>query len=386
MASTLTNGTSTRDILRLKVALLTRGVYFPTNEQKGREGGAGPTLGQYFLLNGEILINAPVRSKQQVARFQALQLQQIAKNKYKIADFEDKSYELTLLASPQFYHMQLVDGTPMSQIALVHGVDCLATTIIQHCSYFDSGLECLYCSIPLSLELGQTIVQKSPKQFLQVLSAAQKEGRAQHLTLTMGSPARPDRGAKDYVEFVSTLRKATPIPIHVQIEPPALQNQFQALKNAGVDTVGIHLEIYDDQLRRQYCPGKYQHAGFNDYLAAWREAVGIFGRGQVSTFILLGLGETAEQLHDGFKTTIELGVIPVPVPCRPNPGSHLEGQVPKYINNLDQIVEIYLDCARLLFNAQLNPLLHRAGCIRCTGCTAITEAYQTIQAEQDDKY
>ncbi len=386
MASTLTNWTFNRDILRLKVALLTRGVYFPSNEQKGREGGAGPTLGQYFLLNGDILVNAPIRSKEQVDPFQALQLQQIMNNKYKIVSFEDKSYDVTLIASPQFYQMRLVDGTPMMHVALVHGVDCLATTIIQHCDYFDSGLECLYCSIPLSLELGQTIFQKSPEQFLQVLSAAQKEGRAQHLTLTMGSPARHDRGAKDYVEFVSTLRKVTTIPIHVQIEPPTSQNQFQALKDAGVDTVGIHLEIFDDQLRRQYCPGKYQHASFNDYLAAWREAVGIFGRGQVSTFILLGLGETAEQLHNGFKTTIELGVIPVPVPCRPNPGSHLERKVPTYINNLDQIVDIYLDCARLLFKAQLNPFSHHAGCIRCRGCSAITEAYQIIRAEQEGKY
>jgi hypothetical protein len=73
-------------------------------------------------------------------------------------------------------------------------------------------------------------------------------------------------------------------------------------------------------------------------------------------------------------------VIPVPVPCRPNPGSQLEHFLPKYINHLRQTVEIYLDCARLLHEAGLDPSAHRAGCLRCSGCTAITEAHKVIRA------
>lgn len=376
---------SKQDILRLKVAMLTRGVHFASDEVSGRTGGAGPTLGRYFLINKDVVVNAPVRTKKQASQFHSLELHPEKENQFHVS-LEGKEFLVTLVKTPQYYQMNLANGTPMTQIALVHGTDCLATTIVQHCDYFDYGLECRYCSIPLSLAQGNTILRKSPEQFMQVLKAAQKEGCASHLTLTTGSPDRPDRGAKDYVAFVSAIRKESNVPIHVQLEPPKSPGQLQALKAAGVDTVGIHLEIYDDTLRKQYCPGKFAYASFFDYFNAWRNAVRIFGRGQVSTFILLGLGETPEQLHQGFKTTIEIGVIPVPVPCRPNPGSQLEGHIPAYVQNLDQIVDNYLDCASLLFEYHLDPAEHRAGCIRCTGCTALMEAYQVIKSKRQGKH
>jgi radical SAM protein (TIGR04043 family) len=375
---------SDRDILRLKVAMLTRGIHFPSDEMSGRTGGAGPTLGSYFLLNDDILVNAPVRTVKQVDQFHAIELEPLKENQFEI-NFVGKTFPARLVAAPKFYQNELSDGTPMTHIALVHGADCLATTIIQHCDYFDQGLECQFCSILVSLEQGKTVLRKSPSQFLEVLKAAKQEKRASHLTLTMGTPDRPDRGVQDYVDFVSEIRKQSDMPIHAQLEPPETADQLRALKDAGVDTVGIHLEIYDDDLRKQYCPGKFHNASFFDYYSAWRQAVRIFGRGQVSTFILLGLGETPEQLHLGFKTTVELGVIPVPVPCRPNPGSQLEGYIPPYLENLDQIVEIYLDCAQLLHDHKLDPRTHRAGCVRCRGCTALTEAYQVIEATQEKK-
>ncbi len=364
--------------------MLTRGVHFPSDEMRGRTGGAGPTLGSYFLLNDDILVNAPVRTGQQVDQFHALELQHLKENRFEIS-FEGKIIPTQLVAPPKFYQNKLSDGTPMTHVALLHGTDCLATTIVQHCDYFDQGLECQFCSIPVSLEQGKTVLRKSPVHFLKVLKAAKQEKRASHLTLTMGTPDRPDRGVLDYIDFVSAIRKQSGVPIHAQLEPPESADQLRALKDAGVDTVGIHLEIYDDALRKQYCPGKFHYASFFDYYSAWRQAVRIFGRGQVSTFILLGLGETSEQLHQGFKTTIELGVIPVPVPCRPNPGSHLESYVPPYVENLDQTVDVYLDCAQLLYDHQLDPRSHRAGCVRCRGCTALTEAYQVIQAMQEKK-
>jgi radical SAM protein (TIGR04043 family) len=365
--------------------MLTRGVHFVSNEPTGRTGGAGPTLGRYFLLNDTIVVNAPVRTEHEAVQFNALKIQPLEGNICTIS-LEGNSYPITLIPPPQFYQERIADGTPMTHIGLIHGIDCLATTLVQHCDYFDQGLQCQYCSIPVSLEQGNTILRKTPDQFLQVLKAAQHEGCASHLTLTIGSPDRPDRGAQDYIDFVSRIRQESEVPIHVQLEPPKAPGQLQALKAAGVDTVGIHLEIYDDALRKHYCPGKFAYASFFDYFNTWRNAVRIFGRGQVSTFILLGLGETPEQLHQGFKTTIEIGVIPVPVPCRPNPGSQLEGHIPAYVENLDQIVDNYLDCANLLFDYHLDPAEHRAGCIRCTGCTALMEAYQVIKSQREGKH
>ncbi|MFX0169693.1 MAG: radical SAM protein [Candidatus Hodarchaeota archaeon] len=373
-------------ILQLKVAMLTRGVQLPPTEHLGRLGGAGPTLGRYFLINRDVLVNAPVRGGKSAKQFHSLKLLHLSANRFRVDQFEGTQPEVELIPQPVYYDDILRDGTPMTHIALVHGQDCLATTIIQHCAYFNKGQECHFCSIPVSLENRQTVLYKSPDQFLAVLKAAKKEGRASHLTLTIGSPDRSDRGIEEYIDFVSQIRKHSDIPIHVQLEPPKPPTLLQGLKKAGVDTVGIHLEIYNDSLRKRYCPGKFHHASYQEYLQSWRIATELFGRGQVSTFVLLGLGETPKQLHTGFKETIETGTIPVPVPYRPNPGSRLENHIPSYISHLDQIVTVYLDCAQLLWDHNLDPHSHRAGCIRCTGCTAITEAYQVIRAQSQSKH
>ncbi len=378
LASTMAPTSSEYDLLRLKVALLSHGVILPPTEFGGREGGAGPTLGRYFLLDKDIVVNAPARHGKQAKQLGALTLEPSKNGQLHILDLDEGLSSAKVIPSPKFYRKSLPDGTPMTHIALVHGIDCLASTIVQQCDYFSKGMECHFCSLPFSLSLGNTILRKEPEQFLAVLQAAEKEERAKHILLTIGSQARSDRGIRDYVEFIKVLRQHTRLPIGVQLEPPSSPNQMSALYDVGVDTIGIHIEAFDDAVRRRYCPGKFQHADYSHYIEAWKTAVDLFGQGQVSTFVLLGLGDSPKQLHLGFENCIKIGVIPVPVPCRPNPSSKLENFIPDYIGQLNQTIETYLDCVRLLHQYGLNPFNHRAGCIRCGGCTALKEAYRAI--------
>ena len=330
------------ELLRLKVAMLLRGVVLPPSESRGREGGAGPTLGRYFILGGDSVVNAPVRSRDAVERFGALELEELGKGRYRVQGFAEGQLEIQAVPFPRFQKEALSDGTPISHVALVHGVDTLATTIIQQCIYFSEGKECRFCTIPLSLKLGRTILQKSPEQFLAVLRAAEAEGRVSNVLLTIGSQEL-DCGVTDYVEFVAFLRQYTRIPICVQIEPPKPLSLLDMLRFAGVDSVGIHIEIFEDELREEFCPGKFAHASLDDYLECWRYAVDLFGLGQVSTLVLLGFGEDLKRLRKELKRCVDIGVVPVLVPFRPNPGSHLEDFTPSYIGKEDQIVELYLE-------------------------------------------
>lgn len=376
----MTTASSEQELLRLKVALLSHGIILPPLEIGGREGGAGPTLGRYFLLDKDIVVNAPVRQGKQAKQLGALTVEPSQTGHFHIVGLDKTLPVVKVIPSPNFYEKILPDGTPMAHVALVHGVDCLSSTIVQQCDYFSQGKECHFCSLPLSLSLGNTMLRKEPEQFLAVLRAAEKEGRANHITLTIGSQSRSDRGIREYVEFIEVLRQNTRIPIGVQLEPPSPPDQMKVLHDVGVDTIGIHIEVFDDAVRRHYCPGKFQFADYSKYIEAWKTAVDIFGRGQVSTFILLGLGGSPKRLRHGFEKCINLGVIPVPVPCRPNPGSHLENFIPDYIGQLNRTIDTYLDCARLLHQHGLNPFNHRAGCIRCGGCTALKEAYRVVTA------
>ncbi len=58
-----------------------------------------------------------------------------------------------------------------------------------------------------------------------------------------------------------------------------------------------------------------------EYEAAWDEAVLVFGRNRVSTYLLVGLGEDPDELVAGASRLIKRGVYPFVVPFRPMAGT-----------------------------------------------------------------
>ena len=57
------------------------------------------------------------------------------------------------------------------------------------------------------------------------------------------------------------------------------------------------------------------------YEEAWAEAVRVFGRNRVSTYLLIGLGEDPDELVAGARRLIKMGVYPFVVPYRPLVGA-----------------------------------------------------------------
>ncbi|MFQ6126747.1 MAG: radical SAM protein [Candidatus Heimdallarchaeota archaeon] len=360
---------SLQNQLQVKLAILTRGLKLPPNEVGGRMGGAGPTRGRYFWLARKA-INAPMYSGEQAERMNSLTIQKISNNSWKLLEF---GVELRSIPFPAFYRETLPNGIPMRQIALLHGADCLATTIIQRCDYWPNA-QCLFCSIPYSHQAEQTVLQKNPEDFLQVLKAAnRKNSLIKHVTLTSGSLNKPDRGIQEYADFVSAIRQASDIPIHVQIEPPNSPTMLDTLVDVGVDTIGIHLEIFNEQRRKYYCPGKVRTASFTKYQQTWQHAVDLFGRNQVSSYFLLGLNESTEEIINGVQKCADLGIIPLLTPFRPAEKTPLSGMIPSYIGQQD-LISIHHQVGVILKDAGITPEESKAGCARCGACSAIREA------------
>ena len=90
------------------------------------------------------------------------------------------------------------------------------------------------------------------------------------------------------------------------------------LRDAGATSIGIHVESLDDDVRRRWMPGK-STVSMAEYEAAWAEAVRVFGRNRVSTYLLIGLGEDPDSLVEGAGRLIDMGVYPFAVPMRPMP-------------------------------------------------------------------
>ncbi|MFW9881825.1 MAG: radical SAM protein, partial [Candidatus Thorarchaeota archaeon] len=162
------------------------------------------------------------------------------------------------------------------------------------------------------------------------------------------------------------------LPIHVQIE--ALENleYINRLKEAGADTIGIHIEVLDEEIRRDITPGKYQ-LSYNTFERNWKHALDIFGKNQVTSYILTGFGESKLKFLKDVEKLISIGVIPYITPVRSIPG------IPDLpITKFKDLIEIYRASAILMKEYGVNPLKNKAGCVRCGGCSAINEAYKSV--------
>ena len=119
----------------------------------------------------------------------------------------------------------------------------------------------------------------------------------EQMVLTTGTPATPDRGAAHLAACVAAIKQAVPsLPIQVQCEPPDDSAWFARLKEAGADTLGMHLEAVEPAVRAAVMPGKAEVSVERYDSTRSRPPSDVFGRGQVSTYLIAGLGDRPDSL------------------------------------------------------------------------------------------
>lgn len=274
---------------------------------------------------------------------------------------------------PRFYDLRTVDGVPYQQIALLHGKDVLATTVVQTCIRYDESTRCRFCSIEESLRGGATVAAKTPAQLAEVAEAAVRLDGVRQMVMTTGTTTGRDRGARNLVRCVKAVLQAVPgLPIQVQIEPPGDLSVLAELRAAGATSIGIHVESLDDEVRRRWMPGK-STVPLAEYDAAWDEAVRVFGRNRVSTYLLIGLGEDVDELVAGAGRLIERGVYPFVVPLRPMLGTlaRADGVLPPPPAVVE---EVTARVAALLSAAGMRGADQGAGCAACGACSLLSAA------------
>ena len=281
------------------------------------------------------------------------------------------------LERPRFYDLATADGVPYWKIALLH-LDSLASTVLQTCTYWGTSDQCAFCGIELSLQADRTIAVKRPDQLAEVAVAAKELDQVVDVTLTTGSTAAPDRGARYLGRCARAIKQATGLPIEGQFEPPADLGVLDEVHDDGLDSVGMHVESFDPEVLARIAPGKAR-TGIDGYFRAWERAVEVFGAGQVSTYVILGMGEDPEVTVDGCRRAVDLGVYPFVVPLRPVPGSLMGDCMPPSADYMDRV---YRQVAPYLVARGLGSGDVRAGCARCQACSAISLLERDLASDQ----
>ena len=276
---------------------------------------------------------------------------------------------------PRFYDLTTADGIPYWKIALLH-LDSLASTVIQTCIYWGKDDQCRFCAIELSLEAGRTVPVKKPEHLAEVAAAARELDGAVDVTLTSGTTGGPDKGARYLGRCARAIKASSGLPVQAQFEPPSDLAVLEEIREMGVDSVGMHLESFDPDVLAHVAPAKAR-TGVEGYFRAWRRAVEVFGRGQVSTYVILGMGEDPALTVEGCKRAIDAGVYPFVVPLRPVPGSLMADRVPP---SPEYMEPVYRQVAPYLLEHGLGSWEVHAGCARCGACSALS-AYERSEGD-----
>lgn len=269
------------------------------------------------------------------------------------------------LDPPVWYGQKLSDGTPIERILTQHGGQ-LAGVVYEDCALFNFGNHCQFCVMRFSTsELSMRL--KSGERFVEAISLVPDSLRTS-LVLNSGMTTHRGRGIELIAPVVGEIRRVfSNIPIAVEITPPEDLDWLGRLKSAGCDSLMMNLECWDKEARRKYIPGKDDYCPRELYLAAFKEAVQVFGQGHVSSCFVCGI-ENMETLKEGIVNTIGLGAIPSPLSGRCfedisgyNFAAHMDWR---------DFMEVLVFTKVEMFKAGLYST-DRAGCVACGMCDMV---------------
>jgi radical SAM protein (TIGR04043 family) len=329
-----------------------------------RVGGAGPSDHKAVGFAGQVVMVPIFTRPSQTSPYEARQVGG------EVWLFRDGAAlgPLSLPTKPRFYALSTPDGIPYFKLATLHGSDVLATTVMQTCTRFGHReTSCQFCAIGQSLAAGKTIAQKTPVQLAAVAKAAVELDGVTQMVLTTGTPKTSDRGAKLLSEVAAAVTAAVPLAVQAQCEPPDDFAWFEQLKASGVSSLGMHLEAVTESVRQRIMPGKAE-VPIAHYLQAFERAVRVFGRGEVTTYILAGLGDTHEAIVEMAARLSNMGVYPFVVPFVPIVGTPLEGHPPPSAVFMQGLLD---DVASAIAEAGLSSQDASAGCGKCGACSTL---------------
>ncbi len=356
--------TSTDIPVDLLSELQSTGLRWPFAPGLSRVGGAGPSDHKAVKVAGQVVMvpifTLPSRQSPYEARREGDDV---------ILYREDvRIGPLSLPSTPRFYELSTPEGIPYHKIATLHGTDVLATTVMQNCTRFGHReTSCQFCAIGQSLAAGKTIAQKSPRQLAAVAKAAVELDGVTQMVLTTGTPKTNDRGAKLLSDVAWSVTQTVPLAIQAQCEPPADFTWFETMKAAGITTLGMHLEAVTEPVRHRIMPGKAE-VSVDEYIRAFERAVEVFGRGEVTTYVLAGLGDPHDAIVEMAARLSRMGVYPFVVPFVPIVGTPLAKHPPPSAEFMKALLDEVADVIR---SNGLSSQDASAGCGKCGACSTL---------------
>jgi biotin synthase-related radical SAM superfamily protein len=122
--------------------------------------------------------------------------------------------------------------------------------------------------------------------------------------------------------LVNEIKSCAAVAVSVSCQPQNREN-IQRLKEAGVDRLGIALDGATQTVFNRVKGGCYS---WTNQFRLFGAALAVFGRGNVSTHVIVGLGETEREAVEVIQRCVDLGVLPALFAFTPIRGTVLESR------------------------------------------------------------
>jgi len=229
--------------------------------------------------------------------------------------FEDKSVTpISFSPRPNFFDKKLSNEKLAQQEIVLYGKYSLSLFNRGWCYFFGTKEQCKFCSLGTTRDdVGADNIFNifPPIAEEAAIMAFKEEPRIKHVDYCAGTHPDNNIGIKQQMDLIKVVSKVAPrgITHHLLTFPPDDLNLLAELKAAGLNSIAFNLEVFDENLFKEICPGKQSHYGYGKFFDAFDEAVRVFGKGNVYCGFVGGL-EPIKSLRKGFDELLKRDVVP----------------------------------------------------------------------------
>lgn len=329
------------------------------------EDHANITLPDDFVLPDGTIVQFRINSRSNY-------LIELVNDQLILSNDQENLCQVKWLPRPAFYNQKTTSNKEMVKIGQIGGEDCLFFCYQNFCSHFSKNEQCLFCNlVSTSQKYNSVLKKKATQEIGEVAKAAFSESNVKHVLLTGGcfNHQKEIELVTDIVRTISENVGLNRVPGTILPSPAKNLDEIEKYYDSGINAIGFSMEIWDEMLYRAICPGKSKSFSHDEFVNSIRNAVEVFGEGNVYGVFVMGL-EPRETFLEGVRVLTSLGANVVPFVWSPNPGSKLEGH---RAPTSKWYLETILKAAQIVYEAKI-PSGTENHCFKCDGNSLLHDA------------
>lgn len=238
-----------------------------------------------------------------------------AENKIDLGLYRNNKFvtKIKLPERPAFFDKVLSDGRHSQSIITVSGADTVGFFFCPDCYYFCKGKPCSFCGFKstrstLGKHLAKEFSDLQIKECVELIETTPWRNISLY-SITTGSPETDEEYREKIIKPIKAMTKAmkNKTKVHLLTHSPRNFDLFYELYDAGVTTIALNLELFNEDIFKKICKGKSELYGYSRWIDSLFAAKKIWGAYKVFCGLVWGL-EPVEDTIAGNRFMAENGI------------------------------------------------------------------------------